>query len=328
MDFNNTFPEWKNEGAAPPEELQTNGFNGGDKPPAAWLNWLCSLVSKCIKELQTKLGSHADDKENPHNVTVEQLGLENVDNTADSDKNVKFASEAGVGRKVAHNLIMRFNGGKTEGTDLWTFDGSAGKSVNITPDKINAAEKNLSNVSDTVLKEKVKALITTGTPVVAATSADGVTYTATVDDVTELYNGLQITIIPDINNSTTAPTLNNNGLGAVRMYRPLSFSTFVATAPEMNFIRANTPCRLMYHANYASGGIWLLAEKQKTSAQDLYGNVPVQNGGLYFSGDTTDEDKKEALTNLKNLGVQPKITSGTSEPTGGSDGDVYIQIIS
>ena len=59
MDFENKFPEWKNEGTPPPENLQNNGFIGGNKPPAAWLNWLCSLVAKCVTEIQTKLKGHA-----------------------------------------------------------------------------------------------------------------------------------------------------------------------------------------------------------------------------------------------------------------------------
>ena len=52
------------------------------------------------------------------------------------EKSVKFASEAGVGRKVQYDLTVRYNGGDNEGTDKWTYNGSTSKSVNITPDKI------------------------------------------------------------------------------------------------------------------------------------------------------------------------------------------------
>lgn len=71
-------------------------------------------------------------------ITPEWLGLGNVDNTADAVKNVAFASEAASARKVAHSLIIRCKGGRTEGTNMWTFDGSTSKSVNITADKIGA----------------------------------------------------------------------------------------------------------------------------------------------------------------------------------------------
>nr|DAV66623.1 MAG TPA: hypothetical protein [Caudoviricetes sp.] len=33
MNFNNTFPEWKNTGAEPSTELKNAGFLGGYKPP-------------------------------------------------------------------------------------------------------------------------------------------------------------------------------------------------------------------------------------------------------------------------------------------------------
>lgn len=280
MSFTNKFPEWKNEGTPPPENLQANGFEGGDKPPAAWLNWLCNIVGKCITELQSEFTTHKNDKTNPHSVTAAQVGLDKVNNTADSEKYVAFASEAGVGRKVENNLVVRLKGGSTEGADLFTYNGSTGKSINITPEKIGAAKDDLSNVDDEVFKEKVESNVTTGTPIVEATSTDGITYTANVENVTELYNGMEIIIIPNMTSKSKTTTLNVNGLGAVNVRQPLSFSTFVATAPTREgFLYGDTPCRLMYHANYASGGIWLMADKQKTSAQDLYGTVPVESGG-------------------------------------------------
>ena len=120
-----------------------------------------------------ELAAHLGDKENPHGMTAAQLGLGNVDNTsdaskpvsskqaeaiakavagitaeslglgnvnntADTDKNVAFASEAGEARKLQNALTIRLNGGRTEGTNQFTFDGSVSKSVNITPEKTGA----------------------------------------------------------------------------------------------------------------------------------------------------------------------------------------------
>ena len=118
-------------------------------------------------------------------------------------------------------------------------------------------------------------------------------YEATIEGITELYNGMEIVIIPDTRSTGRVITLNLNGLGAVPVRQPLSFSTFVATSPDRDgFLYADTPCRLMYHANYASGGIWLMADKQKTSAQDLYGTVPVESGG------TGADNGEEACANI------------------------------
>lgn len=46
------------------------------------------------KQVADNLDSHIKDTTNPHNVTKEQLGLGNVDNTADSEKNVNSVKKA------------------------------------------------------------------------------------------------------------------------------------------------------------------------------------------------------------------------------------------
>ena len=144
-------------------------------------------------------------------------------------------------------------------------------------------------------------------------------------------------------------TLNVNGLGDKPIRRPLSFSTYVANSADANFFYANTPCRLMYHANYpnrvngVSGtGIWLMADKVKYSAQDLYGTVPVESGG---TGCTTMDDFVTEITNNSNFGgyidvavkdwatvnFAPVIAYGTDEVTAGSsstypEGTLYVVI--
>lgn len=61
MSFTNTPPDWVAEGTEPTEEIKATGFVAGYKPPAAYFNWFWTKVSKCIAELQTKLGT-AEDK--------------------------------------------------------------------------------------------------------------------------------------------------------------------------------------------------------------------------------------------------------------------------
>ena len=121
MKFEKTPPTWNAEGSEPPSSLKTSGFQAGYKPPAAYFNWFWNKVSACLTELQTKLS--------------------NVDNTKDAEKSVKYASTSGSANKTKGSMVVRLNGGSTEGTDLFTFDGSTGKSVNITPAKIGAASE-------------------------------------------------------------------------------------------------------------------------------------------------------------------------------------------
>ncbi len=131
LNFDNKIPEWQNKGVEPSTELKENGFRGGYKPPATVFNWFWSLVQKCITELQTKLKIHADSTNNPHCVTKEQVGLSNVDNTADSNKNVLSATKLTTARKI-------------NGT---TFDGTADITVPATPTFTALVSKDLNTVT-------------------------------------------------------------------------------------------------------------------------------------------------------------------------------------
>ena len=85
---------------------------------------------------------------NPAN-TVSQAGMENyvagqiAAMTPDSEKHVAYAQRAGEADKVPYSLTIRLNGGRDEGSNMWTFDGSVSKAVNITPEKIGAAPADL-----------------------------------------------------------------------------------------------------------------------------------------------------------------------------------------
>lgn len=61
IEFTNKPIKWENEGTAPSEDLKTNGFQAGYKPPAAVFNNQWHITGECIEELQTKL-SGVDDK--------------------------------------------------------------------------------------------------------------------------------------------------------------------------------------------------------------------------------------------------------------------------
>ena len=49
------------------------------------------------------------------------------------------SSAGGAANSVANFLVVKLNGGSTEGTNMFTFNGSAAKSINITPAAIGAA---------------------------------------------------------------------------------------------------------------------------------------------------------------------------------------------
>ena len=158
-------------------------------------------------------------------------------------------------------------------------------------------------VSGTVISAPVqlfevsKNIKNAGVSVVEATSGDGVEYSATVPGVTELYSGLEVIIIPQMESTSETITLDVNGLGAKHVRLPLSSNTTTLVMPaQLNYYTAGRPVKLRYDAMWLNKGAWVVAERQRASANDLYGSVPVENGG------TGSDNPEEAR---KNLGAAP-----------------------
>src|SRR5690606_40401118 len=92
MAFEEQLPQWENEGTQPPQSKRVEGWLPNEKPPASWFNWLFGRTYRVLKELQEKaalntdLNAHENNKNNPHNVTKQQVGLGNVDNVKQASK--------------------------------------------------------------------------------------------------------------------------------------------------------------------------------------------------------------------------------------------------
>jgi len=188
----------------------------------------------------------------------------------------------------------------------------------IKPSLNDAADITAMNTNWDIIDEELINI----TKIVPATSTDGVAYVATVPGVDELYNGLEIIIIPSVVSASTTPTLNVNGLGAKPIRVPLSFNNAAMTTPKLaTYYTANRPLKLMFDSDYLTGGIWKVVDKQRTSAQDLYGTVPVEGGG------TGAETAESARTNLGITNdMIRKITISTSTPSGGNSGDIWLVV--
>ena len=164
-----------------------------------------------------------------------------------------------------------------------------------------------------------------GSVVVDAVSNDGASYIATVEDLEELYNGFEITIIPNIASTTTAPTLNVNGLGAKPIRLSLSLNNSMLVQPKENgYYAAGRPVKLMFDSEYLTTGAWRVSNKQRPSATDLYGTTPIENGG------TGSDDGAEGLANLFAAGktVLSSYQYGTSLPAAGTKGRIFFKKVS
>lgn len=131
--------------------------------------------------------------------------------------------------------------------------------------------------------------------VFVASSNDGITYTADVNGVTDLYNGLSITIVPAVASASTAPKLDINGLGAKTIRRRISGNTALTVAGSSDdWLAKNKPIIVTYN-----GTFWL-TDNIKPNANDLYGYTPITGGG------TGADTLKGAQANLQ---IAPAVES-------------------
>lgn len=128
-----------------------------------------------------------------------------------------------------------------------------------------------------------------------ASSTDGVAYTTTIEDITNLHDGMLVIMVPSRDSAAQTPTLNINDLGAKEIRRPGSANSSAAYGGiEPNWLRANYAVLLLY-----SGGNWICQSMTKVRGDDLYGHVPVASGG---TGATTADAARKNLGALYNGG--------------------------
>ena len=153
---------------------------------------------------------------------------------------------------------------------------------------------------DKVKLDAIEEGATNGIRRVNMSSDDGAVWTATIDGVEELTAGMTFLFIPNRTSSSTSLTLNVNSFGAVAVRRKLSSGTATLSNPTITTqFFANRPVLLMYDTAMPNGTpYWIALEFTKPSASDIYGYVPVQNGGWYVNSNTTDDDLVEARDNL------------------------------
>jgi len=154
------------------------------------------------------------------------------------------------------------------------------------------AKKDLSNIDNSALVEKVSAAGAGGIPIVT-TAGTGAAYTATVNGVTELKVGMLVVIVPHTVSTSTAATLNINSLGAKAIKQATTGTTSATVSPaNANFLASGKPVLLIYN-----GTNWVTAAP-RSSASDMYGTLDIANGG---TGATTVANALKNLAGLSTL---------------------------
>lgn len=117
------------------------------------------------------------------------------------------------------------------------------------------------------------------------TAGTGAAYTATVPGITALNAGVSFLMVPHTVSTAKVPTLNVNGLGAKAIRRRLSNNSTTTVASELaDWLGANKPVRVTYN------GMYWLTDLDRPNAADIYGVIPVDNGGVPSC--TTDDNGK------------------------------------
>jgi len=103
----------------------------------------------------TNLDSHVGDTNNPHQVTAEQVGLENVDNTSDADKEVSTATQGAIDSingEVSNNTTNITDNNNNIQTNNTNIANHVGDSNN--PHGVTSSQLGLENVDNTSDLEK------------------------------------------------------------------------------------------------------------------------------------------------------------------------------
>ena len=127
------------------------------------------------KANEAELSGHISDTSNPHNVTKEQLGLENVDNTSDIDKPISTAIQEALDGKAptkhssttnAYGVGNASNYGHLKLSDSTTSTSSTSSGIAATPKAVKTISDTLSTeisdrqAADNELKAKISEINT------------------------------------------------------------------------------------------------------------------------------------------------------------------------
>ena len=271
--------------------------------------------------VQTKLDTHTADRNNPHQVTAEQVG-------ADAS-----GSAAAVQTKLDTHTADRNNPHQVTAEQIGALSGI----VPITNGGTGATDgatglKNLFAAGTTVLSSNQygdtlpdtstvgQLFFKKGESVakpVTMDSTDGRTYTCTVPGITELTAGVSFIGIPSIESTNKTVSINVNDLGKKLIRRRVSNRSGLSTiGGSNNWLTSGSPLEFIYN-----GTCWLVADMTEPHAEDLMGSVPIANGG------TGASDGATGLANLFAAGstVLSSNQYGDTLPDAGTAGRLFFK---
>ena len=209
------------------------------------------------------LTAHTSSTANPHNVTKAQIGLTNVDNTADANKPVSTATQTALNAKAADSAVVHNTGTETV-AGVKTFSSSP---IVPTP--------------------------TTNTQVANKSYVDGVAGAGAPDASTSSKGVVQLA--GDLSGTATSPTVP--GLSSkvpttttVSGAQSLTGGGDLTTNRTLSLVNdATTPGNSRYYGTNSGGtkGYHALPVATKTLPYSIYGNLVTETGSFRLYNDTS-----------------------------------------
>ena len=128
--------------------------------------WVKMTNSNDLGAVSNTINTHIANKSNPHGVTKAQVGLGNVDNTADSAKSVKYATSAGSANSVAWGNVsgkpssLPANGGNSSTVNGHTVNANVPSGAKFTDTTYSVATQSANGLMSAADKKKLDSYTT------------------------------------------------------------------------------------------------------------------------------------------------------------------------
>lgn len=128
--------------------------------------WVKMTNSNDLGAVSNTINTHIANKSNPHGVTKAQVGLGNVDNTADSAKSVKYATSAGSANSVAWGNVsgkpssLPANGGNSSTVNGHTVNANVPSGAKFTDTTYSVATQSSPGLMSAADKKKLDSYTT------------------------------------------------------------------------------------------------------------------------------------------------------------------------
>lgn len=196
--------------------------------------------------------------------------------------------------KVNSSLTVKLNSGTTEGTNMFTFNGSAAKSVNITPSAIGAAASSHTHDDRYYTESEID------------TKLSGKANTSHGNHVPTTQTASNKVFLRNDNTWATVTPANIGAAASSHTHTVANITDLTATATELNYMDGVTSS---VQAQLDS----------KASSSHSHSNASTSAAGFMSA---SDKSKLDGIAAGANAYIHPTTSGNKHVPSGGSEGQI------